>query len=897
MRAWIVTLLTMVWSAAVARGDWPMLGHDPARSGASSEEVRPPFERKWFRMFPEEGLMAGVQPVIGDGKVLVGTMRGIVHAIDAESGKDVWSFGAGGGILHACAVAEGKVFFGSADGGIYALNAGDGMRAWKVQTGAAIWNAPVVHEGMVIIGGRDGFLWAVGAKSGEVKWKGKVDGPILCSPAVDAKLKRVYVGAEDMTVYAFDVESGRRVWRSEKLPGVSFRGYHPVIAPDGSVMITVTPCAGGDAIQQVLLEMVKEVFGDFASWRHKKEENEVLRRRNFEQLARPGTYQRELDYLKKRLEEERALRTFFVLDPQSGKEKFVAPIVYAESMNGPASPAVVMPAGKVIVKYGVLLRSRYEHYSPFLNVGYLDTTNGHITPVMDESRTYGWHDSLLLVHDEQSQISVGGNILFNTHQDNVNALDLVTLRGFDRPFAQNVHEVKPGVAASIWAMHLASEELPVGWEWLARGTAVYGGGSAIDVPVAIGGDSFYYLPTHEINSGCGIIAYRMKNDGTASERRPEPSKKMGEGEWTKAGAAKWDWDMLAMARLKHATEGLPGKVMGTRQWPKNVEVNIADAELDRIIWEESEIPAVKDEKLERAVEELIGTKWRAALFPAAKAPSEAYRLMTDPMETIYTLAMAYPHLSEGLQTRIKQRVGELRGMKSYRADEGELRTAYEPAPEKMMRVVEDVKRSETGKIYVLWLWAKVSGDWSFVEKNWPMEVSIEAERNEVDCGNSRVAGLIGACRVARRMKDEKTVEKLLPAARGAMRERVKYELEHSEGGVILPSGSRSIFGRWRFLTPEVARLIRTFAPGVTEHLVDVYVDHHRPTWWLAWNVELLWRNESPFGFPNVAVDVFGAKALILDRDGKELERFLDLPWFKGDEYQIQKMAMMLSHFN
>ena len=55
---------------------------------------------------------------------------------------------------------------------------------------------------------------------------------------------------------------------------------------------------------------------------------------------------------------------------------------------------------------------------------------------------------MLLVHDEQSQISVGGNILINTHQDNVNALDLVTLRGFDRPFAHNVHEVKPGVAAS-----------------------------------------------------------------------------------------------------------------------------------------------------------------------------------------------------------------------------------------------------------------------------------------------------------------------------------------------------------------------------------------------------------------------------------------------------------------
>ena len=35
----------------------------------------------------------------------------------------------------------------------------------------------------------------------------------------------------------------------------------------------------------------------------------------------------------------------------------------------------------------------------------------------------------------------------------------------------------------------------------ARGTAVYGGGSTIDTPVVIAGDSFYFLPTHEINAG------------------------------------------------------------------------------------------------------------------------------------------------------------------------------------------------------------------------------------------------------------------------------------------------------------------------------------------------------------------------------------------------------------
>ena len=161
-------------------------------------------------------------------------------------------------------------------------------------------------------------------------------------------------------------------------------------------MVTVTPVMTLDNFEPILLDMVKEIFGDFASWRHNKEDNDRLRKANFEKLADPKTYDAQLDYIRKRLTDQPAYQTFFVLDPATGKQKFVAPIVYAESMNGTQSPPLVTSDGKVIVKYQALLRSRYEHYSPFLNVGYLDTTTGYITPIMDPSRTYGWHDSLLL---------------------------------------------------------------------------------------------------------------------------------------------------------------------------------------------------------------------------------------------------------------------------------------------------------------------------------------------------------------------------------------------------------------------------------------------------------------------------------------------------------------------
>ncbi len=211
-------LLTFLAESKLWGDDWPMLAHDAARSGTTSAEIRPPFVRKWYRLFPDEGLMAGVQPVVADGRVFIGTLRGVLHAIDAETGKDLWTLGLGGAVLHACAATDGKVFCGAADGRLYAVNWADGHIAWSAGTTAPIWNAPLVHQGMLLVGSRDGGLYAFEARSGAVRWATQTGGPILGSPAIDAARGRVYVGSEDMRVYAFDARDGKPLWRSDKLP-------------------------------------------------------------------------------------------------------------------------------------------------------------------------------------------------------------------------------------------------------------------------------------------------------------------------------------------------------------------------------------------------------------------------------------------------------------------------------------------------------------------------------------------------------------------------------------------------------------------------------------------------------------------------------------------------------
>jgi hypothetical protein len=916
-----VLCLASLYSNSDARAEdsWPMLAHDPGRSGATSTEIRPPFERKWYRLFPDEGLMAGIQPIIKDGKVFIGTMRGILHAIDDITGEDIWVFETPGAILHTCAISGDKVFFGNAEGKVYAVDVTEGKLVWSVQTGAAVWNSPVVHQGVVVIGSRDGKVYAIDAESGKVKWAAQTGGPLLSSPAVDAKSGRVYIGSEDMHVYAFDLADGRQLWHSNKLPGVSFRGYYPVVAPDGSVMVTVTPALSLDSFNPILLDMVKEIFGDFASWRHTKEENARLRQENFKRMQEPGTYEAQLDYIRKRLSGEPAYQTFFVLDAGTGKQKFVAPIVYAESMNGTGAPPVVTPDGKVIVKFRALLRSRYEHYSPFLNVGYLDTSTGHITPIMEQSRTYGWHDSLLLVHDEQCQLAVAGRVLINTHQDNVNAMDLDTLKGYPEPFCRNIHEPKPGEAAGIWATLLRGQTLPVGKEWLARGTAVYGGGSVIDMPVSVAGDSFYYIPTHEINAGAAVIAYRIKADGKAGKVSEVPTADFTSAEWKKIQQLSWDWDTLEMPRLNYLLKSLPESVPGTFRRPLTQEATslvsrITDAELDRFVWDTPivEFADTNDssnlrKELGSSVRELISKDWRPLVFPPGKHPREAYRFFVEPTETLLTLARSYKYLDNTLQEEVRQYVERMRrpggalngptGRRTYEPDAGEVRSLYDIPVERLFRVNDDIIRQSVARLYPLWLWAYMTGDWSRIEDDWKRLREIIDEvpnKMEEDCRNGYLAGLIAYCRIARRMRDNTAVERGLATTRVAMRERLAFEFAHTRGGLITQVPVlRSIFSRWRHLTPEIGRFCASYVGQTHKNLMDIYVDYHRPGWYLAWGVETMWRNECPFAFPTMSAEVFAAKALIIHEPADKLVRYLDIPWCKADMFYIQKLVFCI----
>ncbi len=110
--------------------DWPMYRRDPQRSGHVRTTVPAALERRWEISF--SGDLS--PPVVAEGRVLVAEKDAhTVHALDADSGRPLWSYTAEGRVDSPPTVYRGRVLFGSADGSVYCLRAADGQLVWRFQ--------------------------------------------------------------------------------------------------------------------------------------------------------------------------------------------------------------------------------------------------------------------------------------------------------------------------------------------------------------------------------------------------------------------------------------------------------------------------------------------------------------------------------------------------------------------------------------------------------------------------------------------------------------------------------------------------------------------------------------------------------------------------------------------
>jgi outer membrane protein assembly factor BamB len=150
--------------------DWPTYRHDALRSGATETPVSRELAIAWQT---DIGTQPSA-PVVAQRKVFVaGVETHSVNALDADDGRRLWTYTAGGRVKSPPTFYGNAALFGSADGRMYCLRASDGALAWRFDAAPkrrlvnalgqleSAWPIPgvLVHDGACwFAAGRSSFL-------------------------------------------------------------------------------------------------------------------------------------------------------------------------------------------------------------------------------------------------------------------------------------------------------------------------------------------------------------------------------------------------------------------------------------------------------------------------------------------------------------------------------------------------------------------------------------------------------------------------------------------------------------------------------------------------------------------------------------------------------------------
>ncbi len=174
-------------SAAPKVTTWPMTRGGPALSGSVPAAVPRTPVTAWT--FTAAGPVSAEAALSAD-RVFIGTAPGVLHCLDAATGKEVWKFTAKDAIGAAPALAGDKIFVCSNDGSLYTLNVATGAEVWKftaedkLSSGPTVIRAPTGDADWVLLNGYDGTTRVLNAADGKVVWTYKTDNYINGAPAV-----------------------------------------------------------------------------------------------------------------------------------------------------------------------------------------------------------------------------------------------------------------------------------------------------------------------------------------------------------------------------------------------------------------------------------------------------------------------------------------------------------------------------------------------------------------------------------------------------------------------------------------------------------------------------------------------------------------------------------------
>jgi len=216
----LLYLVILFIPGTIKADDWPTFMHDNHRSGVTSEQLELPLSESWVFKAAHRPEPAWPLPakqdfwhhhynlratvtydrafhVVGTGDMVffASSADDKVYALDAQTGRERWTFFTEGPVRLAPSISGNNVYVGSDDGYVYCLSRDNGSLIWKYRAADAELMVPgneriistwpvrtgiLVDEGNLysaagLFPNQGTFLFELSAENGSVKWKQKVD--------------------------------------------------------------------------------------------------------------------------------------------------------------------------------------------------------------------------------------------------------------------------------------------------------------------------------------------------------------------------------------------------------------------------------------------------------------------------------------------------------------------------------------------------------------------------------------------------------------------------------------------------------------------------------------------------------------------------------------------------
>lgn len=171
-------------------------------------------------------------PVIAEGILYLTSKSGVLHAVEAASGNEIWTHRVTSYVTRASpAVVDGTVYVG-AGFTFSALDAATGEERWAIPFQYGGHASPTVRDGVVVVSSQQGWIFALDIDTGEAVWRLPTDGIVFGAASITDDA--VLYGTDEGILYNVDSQSGVSNWRVT-LPGAIYAA--PVVI-ENTVLVT-----------------------------------------------------------------------------------------------------------------------------------------------------------------------------------------------------------------------------------------------------------------------------------------------------------------------------------------------------------------------------------------------------------------------------------------------------------------------------------------------------------------------------------------------------------------------------------------------------------------------------------------------------------------------------------